>query len=329
MRKIVIYGESTKNGMTSATKELLTAGSSLCKNLAAQLIAVFINTTGEAATAAIYHGADEVYTIDDPRIGEYQPELYLAAMKEFCVRIDPDTLLFAHTYPAADLAPRLAFRLGTSLTTDCIELSIDPETGLLLRTKPIYGGNIVATYSSHARPQMATVREKVFTSVEGPAARKGEILSFILQSDLPTPRVKSLQKVVEEYTGKKLEGAEIVVSGGRGMGSEKGFEELAQLAELLDGTLGGSRPAVEKGWIHSRFQVGLTGVRISPKLYIAVGISGSIQHIAGVVGAKTIVAINKDSEANIFKEAHYGVVGDYKQIMPGLMERLKKHLENR
>lgn len=113
------------------------------------------------------------------------------------------------------------------------------------------------------------------------------------------------------------------------MGSEKGFEELAQLAELLDGTLGGSRPAVEKGWIHSRFQVGLTGVRISPKLYIAVGISGSIQHIAGVVGAKTIVAINKDSEANIFKEAHYGVVGDYKQIMPGLMERLKKHLENR
>lgn len=232
MRKVVIYGESNESGIRPATKELLAAGSRLCKDVSAQLIAVFINAPGETAAEAIYHGADAVHTIDDPRLGEYQPERYLAVMKEFSTATAPDILLFPHTYPAADLAPRLAFRLGTSLTADCIDLSIDPETKLLLCTKPIYGGNIIATYSSQSRPQMATVREKVFSPLERGTTRKGEILSFVLQSDLPTPRVKSLHKVIEEYTGKKLEGAEIVVSGGRGMGSQEDFAELAQLAEL-------------------------------------------------------------------------------------------------
>ena len=173
------------------------------------------------------------------------------------------------------------------------------------------------------------MRERIFSALERDVARKGVIKSFDLEAKLPTPRVKYLRTVVEETTGKKLEGAEIIISGGRGIGNQEGFAQLAELAEMLDGAMGGARPAVERGWIHPRIQVGLTGVRVSPKLYVAVGISGAIQHIAGILGSKTIVAINKDAGANIFKEAHYGVVGDYKEVLPSFKERLQKYLSTR
>jgi electron transfer flavoprotein alpha subunit len=326
--KIVIYGESDKHGVTQATKEVLGIGSRLSKELSATLIAVCINPSQETVSDAISHGADTVSVIEDGRLTGYRPELYLAATQEFCAATDPDILLFPHTYPASDLAPRLAFRLRTRLTADCIDLSVDSDTKLLRCTKPIYGGNIIATYSSPSRPQIATVREKVFPANQADETRKGDISPFTLQSPLPTPRITSVKKVIEDYAGKKLQGAEIIICGGRGMGGQEEFNALGGLAQLLDGVLAGSRPTVEKGWTHSRFQVGLTGVRVSPKLYIAVGISGAIQHIAGVVGAKTIVAINKDPEANIFKEAHYGVKGDYRQVLPAFKECLKKYLES-
>ncbi|MFH1166874.1 MAG: electron transfer flavoprotein subunit alpha/FixB family protein [Pseudomonadota bacterium] len=325
-RKILVFGESDDKGISASTKELLGAGSRLCTALAAELEVAFINVTEEMATEAIHYGANIVHIIDNPKLDGYQPEFYLALAEALCKQTDPEIVLFAHNYPGADLAPRVAFRLAASLTTDCTDLSINPVTKRLVAKKPVFGGNITATHTSEARPQMATVREKIFSPLESDSSRKGEIVSFAPETQLPEPRIKYLKTVVEEYTGKKLEDAEVIVSGGRGMGSQEDFNQLGELTELLDGALGGSRPAVEKGWIHPRFQVGLTGVRVSPKLYIAVGISGAIQHVAGVLGSKTIVAINKDADANIFKEAHYGVVGDYKKVLPAFKERLKQHL---
>jgi electron transfer flavoprotein alpha subunit len=323
--KIVIYGESRANGISPATKELLAAGRKLCTDTSGELAAVFINGQG-AAPEAISHGADKVYTIDHRGLTPYEPDAALSAMEAWCASTDPDVLLFAHVYPASDLARRLAFRLTTSLTADCIDLAMEPGTKRLHCSKPIYGGNIIAVYATRSRPWIATVREKVFQPADPIATRTGEIIPFAPSLALPASRVTSLKKVIEEYEGKRLEAAEVIVCGGRGMGTQEEFSSLSELAGLLDGALGGSRPTVEKGWIHSRFQVGLTGVRVRPKLYIAVGISGSIQHIAGVVGAKTIVAINKDPEANIFKEAHYGVVGDHEQVLPAFKERLREHL---
>lgn len=328
-KRIVIYGESEGESITLSTRELLGIGKSLGAELSAELTAVFIHVPQDIASEAVHYGADTVYTLEAPGLNEYHPELYTAAMKEFCTWIDPDLVLFTHNYPGADLAPRLAFRLGTSLSTDCQHLSIDSDTKLLRRTRPIYGGNVVAEYISKSRPQMATVREKAFSPLKKDVARKGQVAPFALERTLPTPRVKFTNKVIEEQPGKRLEDAEIIISGGRGMGNEENFSQLGELARILDGALGGSRPAVERGWVHPRLQVGQTGVRVSPRLYIAVGISGAAQHIAGILGSKTIVAINKDPEANIFKEAHYGVVGDHKEIFKSFKERLMEHFSRR
>ncbi|MDD2735528.1 MAG: electron transfer flavoprotein subunit alpha/FixB family protein [Desulfuromonadaceae bacterium] len=324
--KVVVYGEAEGGGITTSTAELLAVGSRLSRESSAELVAVFINGSNETGAEAIARGADAVISVQIPQLGEYEPELYLPVMEMFCRKTNPALVLFAHNHQGADLACRLAFRLGTGPITDCTALAIDQNTGRLRGTRSTYGGNIRATFSSASGAQIVSVREKVFEPLERDGARKGEITCFLPEVELPVPRARCLKRVVAEYAGKRLEDAEIIVSGGRGMESMDNFAQLTELAELLDGAVGGSRPTVEKGWVEQRFQVGLTGVKVSPKLYIAVGISGAVQHIAGAIGAKTIVAINKDAGANIFNEAHYGVVGDFKEVLPAFKECLREHL---
>ena len=226
-----------------------------------------------------------------------------------------------------DLAPRLAFRLGTGLTTDCLELSIDPDTKLMLQTKPVYGGNALSiVVCEETRPQMATVRPKSMDPLGRDDSRKGEVITFDAGLDESIIRVKFIEKVEEEVVGVKLEDADVVVVGGRGMGGPEPFAQLEELAKLLGGAVGASRPPCDSGWVPTTWQVGLTGKMVTPTLYIGVALSGASQHLAGCSGSKTMVAINKDPEANIFKVCQFGIVGDYKKVLPPFVDKVKELL---
>ena len=304
-KMVLIVGEILEGKLALITSELLGIGRKLADDLGMQLGAALMGSDlKELPNEAIAFGADKVYAIDDPLLKEYQTEPYLAVMEKVCRQLNPEILLMGQTPMGRDLAPRLSFRLGTGLSMDCLQLSIDPGTKLLLQTRPVYGGNALGTFTCpEYRPQMATVRIKSQIALEKNSQRKGEIISVeavIVPSVLSS---RLLQRVKEEVKGIKLEDAEIIVGGGRGVGSAEGFQELEELAKDLGGAVGASRPACDSGWVPSTIQIGLTGKVVSPSLYLAVALSGSSQHLAGCSGAKTIVAINKDPEANIFKAA--------------------------
>jgi len=325
---ILICGQIEGEVLADSTRELLGVGRGLADLANDKVLAFFIGNEGIAhrGKEAICFGADEVFVTEHKRLDHYQPELWLEISEALCRQINPAIVLMSHNKLGADLAPRLAFRLKTSLTMDCIDLTIDHETKLLQRTKPIYGGNALAVYRSPATPQIATVRDKTFSPVERNDARTGKVAAFNSELDFSKTKIKLIEVIEEENLGKKLEDAEVIVCGGRGVGDTQGFAELENLAKMLGGAVAGTRPASEKGWIPPGLQVGLTGKKVSPKLYLAVGVSGAIQHIAGIVGSKCIVAINKDPEANIFKEAHYGAIGDYRKILPGFRGKVKELL---
>jgi len=226
-----------------------------------------------------------------------------------------------------DLAPRLAFRLGTSLTTDCLDLSIDPETKLLVQTRPVYGGNAQAIFTSEFMPQMATVRTKAMSPLERDDSRKGEVIPTKIDIDTSKVRAKILETVKEEAVGIKLEDAPVIVCGGRGIGGPEPFQTtLKELADLLHGAVGASRPPADNGWVSEAAHIGLTGKIVAPDIYIAIAVSGASQHTAGCTGSKHIIAINKDPEANIFREAELGVVGKYEEVVPALTNKLKELL---
>jgi len=327
--KILVLGNTNEKHVSTSTKEVLGIRRKLSDNLAGELVGIFIgNQAIENVKEAISFGADKVIVVENVELGNYHPELYLAVMEKLCKAIDPDMLLMSCDFVAADLAPRIATRLGGVLTTDCVDLAIDSETKKLLCTKPIYGGIALAVYSSESRPQMATIRENVFSFSAPNEMRKGEMTTFDAEIDFDKKKIMLIERIKEDIPGIKLEKAEAIVCGGRGMGSSEAFRQLEELAQVLGGAVAGTRPTCEKGWLSPRLQVGLTGKKVFPKLYIAVGVSGAIQHMAGV-GSKCIVAINKDPGANIFKEAHYGAVGDYKDILPAFKEKIKEILEKR
>jgi electron transfer flavoprotein alpha subunit len=238
----------------------------------------------------------------------------------------PQIVLLGQTSIGRDLAPRLAFRLGTAATMDCVELAIDPASKRLLQTKPVYGGNARGIFASESDPQIATVRAKAMSPRKRDDSRKGEVVAIEAGLAPSAIRTKVLEKVKEEIEGIKLEDASVVIGGGRGVGSAEGFQQLAELAKLLKGAVGASRPPCDSGWIPDTQQVGLTGKIVTPDLYIAIGISGASQHLAGCSSSKTIVAINRDPEANIFKASHYGIVGDWKKVLPALTEKVKELL---
>lgn len=321
----LVIGQTWDGGLDSTAGELLAAGRGVADALGEELsIALLGDTLDLPAQMAIALGADRVYAVNHPLLAEYQPDLYLAALEALCREVSPRVVLMARTAEGRELAPRLAFRLGVGLAQDCLEVSVDPATGSLLANRPVYGGNAVAVVSCERTPQIAAIRPKAYEPAEPDGSRTGQVVSFPVELEASLARTRVVDRVREESEGVKLEEARIVVSGGRGLGGPEPFAGLEVLARLLGGAVGASRAAVDSGWVPASYQVGLTGKSITPDLYITVAISGASQHMAGCSGAKCIVAINKDADANIFKDARYGVVGDWERVLPALTEAVRE-----
>ena len=322
---VLVLGEIADGALSTTSQELLAAGRKIADDLGEELAIGILGSSVEgAAQEAISHGADKVYAVTNPLLEEYQVDHYLSGIAALCGETSPNIVLIGRTNEGRDLAPRLAFRLGVGLAQDCLEVSVDPSAKRLLANRPVYGGNAVAVVSCEYTPQIAAVRPKVYEPLEPDSSRQGQVVSFPVELDASQTRTRMVEVVQEEATGVKLEDARIVVSGGRGLGGPDGFQPLEELAKILGGAVGASRAAVDSGWVPVAHQIGLTGKTITPDLYITVAVSGASQHMAGCSGAKVIVAINKDSEANIFKESRYGVVGDWNQVIPAFMEAVRE-----
>lgn len=322
---VLVTAEVTEGALAPISFELLGGGRGLAEKLGGGLgVALLGSGISGLAQGLIAGGADAVLVVDEPLLQAYGTDSYLMAMEAVVQQASPQVMLLGQTPIGRDLAPRLAFRLGVGLATDCIELGIDPQSKQLLATRPVYGGNARATYASQGRPQMATVRAKALSPIPPDPSRKGEVIKVTPALDPSRVRARLVERVKEEVAGVKLEDAPVVVSGGRGIGGPEGFQQLEALARLFKGAVGATRAACDNGWWPATAQVGLTGKIVSPDLYIAVALSGSSQHMAGCSSSKTIVAINKDPEANIFKEARFGVVGDYRQVLPAFTKKVQE-----
>lgn len=306
--------------------ELLTPGRDLANKQGGRLVAVVIGCRTEPAVReASAHGADQVIVVDGPEYAHYTTDAYVNALTALVEKHGPTSMLIGATNNGRDLGPRLACRLKTGLTADCTGLDIDPESGNVAWTRPAFGGNLMATIlCPDHRPQIGTVRPGVFKK-----GMSGAEQAEVIHEEIHTPEEKIRTRVVEliKEMGDEnvdLEGAEIIVSGGRGVGGPEGFAPIRELAEVLGATVGASRAAVDSGWISHAHQVGQTGKTVAPRVYIACGISGAIQHLAGMSGSDVIVAVNKDPAAPIFDAADYGVVGDLFEVLPVLTAELKK-----
>ena len=324
MAGILVIGEVNDGHIALPTREALSMGRRLAEASGATVAASLINDAlGDSAQEAIAAGADHVYTVENALLAQPQIDLYLAAHQAVCAAAEPDIVLLSRTDIGRELAPRLACRLRVSLLQDCLQLEIDADSGRLIATRPVYGGSVLAKVRSAGSPQMAALRPKVCEPLEPDASRQGETTPVDAALDASMAKVSIVRQEISESAGVKLEDANIVVAGGRGLGGPAPFSELEALASLLGAGVGASRAAVDAGWAPANWQIGLTGRTITPDLYLTVGISGASQHMAGCSNAKVIVAINKDSEANIFRESRYGVVGEWETVLPGLIQGIR------
>lgn len=324
---ILILGErNEQDGLASITLELLGSGHRLSDDLGEELLLLLPGeASGRLNQEAISYGADKVLSVSNSDVNSYQPDAYCSLFSQVCRDYSPSILLMGQTDTGRDLAPRVAARLGTGLSMDCLELKIDPVTRLLVMTKPAFGGNaLIERISETRRPQMATVRQKSQVVAVSSPDRKGEVINFPFSFTPTGKEVRILERVKQKVEGIRLEDAEIVVTGGRGIGGLEGFEMLRELSRLLGGVVAGSRSACEEGWLTTSLQVGQTGKIVSPNLYLAVAVSGAMQHLAGCLGSKNIVAINRDPDANIFRVSRFGLVADYKEAIPALIKKLKE-----
>ena len=272
---------------------------------------------------ALQAGAERVYTVDDARLQDAPAELCLKALVGLYQAAAPEIILFARSAWARELAPRLAGRLGVGLLQDCLEVGIEPDSGRLTALRPVYGGNFVARVRCAVSPQIAVLRSQAYEPLAPDPNRQGDVVPVPVDLDASQPRVRVVRRVRHEHSGVSLSEARVVISGGRGLGGPEPFRDLEELAGMLGAAVGASRAAVDAGWVPGHWQVGLTGVTVTPELYLTVGISGASQHMAGCSGAKVIVAINTDAEAPIFREARYGVVGDWQAVLPAFMEAVR------
>jgi len=320
-----VFAEQRDCKIMNIAFELLGEGKKLATALGVELGAVLIgDNVADRAQELFAYGADVVYLVEDPALKNYRTESYTAVFENLIKTYKPEVVLIGATNIGRDLGPRVAGRIHTGLTADCTELSIDPETRLLMQTRPAFGGNIMATIlCPNTRPQMATVRPGVMKKATPSADCTGKVVRVNYD---PATQVRTMVKEIVREASRvvNLEEAQVIVSGGRGLGNAEGFKLLQQLADELGGVLGASRGAVDAGWIPNNHQVGQTGKTVHPKLYIACGISGAIQHVAGMQNSACIVAINKNPNAPIFKVADYGIVGDLYQVVPILIEAIKE-----
>lgn len=319
-----IFAEQRHGFVASVAFELLGVGRKLADARKTTLSAVLFGASEAEAKELVKWGADRVYFCGDSVFKDFNDEPCSELLSKLIVEHKPEIVLAGATPIGRSFIPRVAAKLKTGLTADCTSLEIDEETGNLLQVRPAFGGNIMATIlCPNNRPQIATVRPRVMKRGEYISDRTGEIIK-VEPSNLPC-RTKVIETVTEESSCKvNLQEAEIIVSGGRGLGDAKGFKLLEELAALLDGTLGSSRAAVDEGWIAYSHQVGQTGKTVCPKIYIACGISGAVQHLVGMSSSDVIIAINKNPEAPIFNVATYGIVGDLYEVVPMMIKKLKE-----
>ena len=298
----------------------------MADDLGEKLVAIIPgNEIEDFAKMAIHYGADEAIVVDQKELKDYSTDGYTKAMCTLIKKYNPAVLLIGATNNGRDLGPRVSSRMQTGLTADCTELGVDSETRLVKWTRPAFGGNLMATIlCPDYRPQIGTVRPGVFKKPEEDTGRKGEIIHETVEFGPDEIRTRIVEVITEAGGADvNLEEAEIIVSGGRGVGGPEGFEVLKELADEIGAQIGASRAAVDSGWISSLHQVGQTGKSVGPKIYIACGISGAIQHVAGMSSSDVIIAINKDPDAPIFNIADYGIVGDLFEIIPELTKRIR------
>ncbi|MEM3676858.1 MAG: electron transfer flavoprotein subunit alpha [Candidatus Bathyarchaeia archaeon] len=324
-RGVMVFAEQREGRVAPVVYELIGKGRELAGKLGEPLYAVLLgsNIRGEAENLLRY-GLDKVYVYDHSSLGRFRDDPYTQLIAELVEEVKPSIILIGATSIGRSLAPRLASRLKTGLTADCTGLDVD-EKGNLIQTRPAFGGNIMATIiTPNHRPQMATVRYKVMAEAEPVENPKGEIEERTVNPEglIDRTEVISFQREEGEVS---ITEADVIVSGGRGLGGPEGFKLLEELARLLGGAVGASRSAVDEGWISYSHQIGLSGRTVRPKLYIACGISGSVQHLAGMQTSEVIVAINKDPNAPIFKISTYGIVGDLYEVVPELIRRIKEN----
>jgi len=319
-----VFVEQRKGAIKNVAYELIARGRELADTLKTELCAVCLGHNVSEVESLITHGADKVYLVDSPDLADNQEDYLTHGLLNLIKEQKPEIVLAGATALGRSFFPRVAAILNTGLTADCTGLDIDTEKRLLLQTRPTFGGNIMATIlCPNKRPQMSTVRPRVFKKSDANPSRQGDIIRVDFKKEGVTARTKLLN-FMEDITEKvKIEDADIIVSGGRGLGKADNFKLLQELADCLGAALGSSRAAVDEGWIPYSHQVGQTGKTVCPKLYIACGISGAIQHLAGMQTSDCIVAINDNPDAPIFQVAHYGIVGDLFQVVPEMIKKLK------
>ena len=324
-RDVYVFAEQRDGELQKVGIELVGKARELADDLGQQVAAVLLGSgVKDKAQELIACGADKVVVVDDVMLEEYVTEPYTKALTAVINAKDPEIVLYGASSIGRDLAPRVSARIHTGLTADCTALEIDEETKLLMMTRPAFGGNIMATIvCEDFRPQMATVRPGVMKALESDASRSGEVEEFKVEFSAADMNVKVRETVKTAHKSVDITEAKILVSGGRGIGSADKFKMLEELADVMEGEVSSSRACVDSGWISADRQVGQTGKTVRPELYLACGISGAIQHAAGMENSEFIVAINRDEDAPIFDIADLGIVGDLNTIVPKLTEAVK------
>lgn len=320
-----VFAEHKGGQLVPVSLELLGKGRELAGTLNQEVCALLLGEgVSSLADVLMEYGADKVFLAEHPGLKHYRTLPYTNVIESIVKQYRPNILLLGATHLGRDLAPRVSRRLGVGLTADCTELAIDQDEGILLQTRPAFGGNVMATIANrYSRPQMATVRPGVMEALPR-KGKTGEVVGFDVSISEREAGLEILEVVAEEKKGVNLSEAKVIVAGGRGVGDAEGFKVLEELASVMDGQIAGTRVAVEEGWIPAERQIGQTGQSVRPELYIACGISGAIQHRAGMTNSRYVIAINKDPRAPIFQVADWGIVGDLHEVVPELTTQLKK-----
>ena len=325
MAGVLVIGELNDDALQSITGELLAAGRRIADVTGENVSVALLNGGDAVGQETISLGADNAYLVQDEVLAEMQLDAQVAALEKVCSEVQPTVVLIGRTLAGRDVGPRLAFRLGVGLAQDCLQVEADANSGRVVAVRPVYGGNALAKVTfPDANPQMVVMRAKAYEPLDADDSRAGEVSIINPGLDSSVVKARLVETVSQAAEGVRLEDANIVVGGGRGLGGPEPFDQLEDLARLLGGAVGASRAVCDAGWLDHSYQVGLTGKTITPDLYITVGISGASQHMAGCSASKNIIAINRDADANIFKSASFGVVGDWKNVLPSFIETVRE-----
>jgi electron transfer flavoprotein alpha subunit len=325
-KRVLVFVEREGQEIAPITFELLNAGRELTDQIGGNLCSVVLGNEIGHLLKEISHYSDKLYSLNHPLLANFDPEFYTSALNQLCQSINPTAILMGHTLNNQNVSPKLAYKIGMEVITDCIMLAIEGGTGHLLCSKPVYGAKFIATFELEKRPYLVTLRSKAWEPII-PRATKGEVIPFTPVLEEASDKVECIKKISEESIS--LSKADAIVSAGRGVKDTEGLSRLRGLLDILGiyfgrVELGASRPLVDAHLVPSSRQVGLTGEKVAPELYIAIGISGSLQHVTGILRAKKIVAINTNPKAPIFQVADYGIIGNFEEVVPALIKKLEE-----